>query len=477
MDSASTYYLVDEINIAHFQRALGEEPKARDQVITILNDLEFDASMNTEQILLRMTEIIDVHFIFTPSNVKFDFFENLFSHKNDLHFGERKIHQYGEKGLFHFRIPFLKRRDMETAKFSGKVTITEDKDPQTGSNFQWHNFIDNRDKKRREDIQNHYGASILPESRTNALEQTLCIGNHVNCHLHFTRGEFDAALDANGDEVDHKKAALKQTEKNKEQFKENFARNRNSILRLTNKIRNTILVNLESSINRAEAGTLVAGRIWRNTYLYDNMIFLKNHKNDIGNLTVDILLDASGSQNNRQETIAAEGYIIAESLTRCQIPVRVSSFCTNSSYTVINLFRDYGEVNNNGRIFNYRASGCNRDGLAIRTALHIMKNSPCEHKMLIVLSDAKPLDPQGISTSAHNPVLLDYSDSQGVNDTALEVRKGRLNGTSILCVFTGLDEDIPSVKKIYGHDFVNIKSLEKFADIVGVLIQNELKNL
>jgi len=55
------------------------------------------------------------------------------------------------------------------------------------------------------------------------------------------------------------------------------------------------------------------------------------------------------------------------------------------------------------------------------------------------------------------------------------VRKGQRDGISILCVFTGLDEDIPDAKKIYGYNLVRIKSQERFADMVGIMIQNELK--
>ena len=103
-----------------------------------------------------------------------------------------------------------------------------------------------------------------------------------------------------------------------------------------------------------------------------------------------------------------------------------------------------------------------------------MKKSSYEHKLLIVLSDVKPLDPQGIACGGFRPDQYAYADAPGVNDTAAEVRKGRQNGITVLCVFTGLDEDLPTAKKIYGHDLARIHSPEKFADVVGILIQNVL---
>ena len=60
-------------------------------------------------------------------------------------------------------------------------------------------------------------------------------------------------------------------------------------------------------------------------------------------------------------------------------------------------------------------------------------------------------------------------------DTALEVRRARADGIAVVCVFTGNDEDVPSAKMVYGRDFARIQSLDKFADTVGMLIQNQLK--
>ena len=453
-NEASANYIFNEIEIAHFQKALGLEPKMTGSAFKILNDLEFDKSMNTEQIILKMNKIISVYF----------------------GFGFIPAHYGKKRKLHHHKMPALKfLKILPAAKYSSGINFEKKEHKQNYITSRLQKFIELRIKYQREHIKNYYGTSILPEPQIKSLEQSLCWGNHKNCHLYFTRGEFDMSAGADKDTVYHEKNALEQRNKNKKHYKENFAKNSSSISKLTNKIRNTMLLNLESSYNRSEAGKLAAGKIWRNIYLYDNKIFLKNLKDDIGNLSVDIMLDASTSVIYRQEIIAAEAYIIAESLTRCQIPVKVYSFCSERNYTIINLFRDYGEVTKNDKIFNYYSAGCNRDGLAIRTALYMMRNSTCEHKVLIILSDGVPNDAQGISAGRFNHIHYDYIGDPGVNDTALEVRKGQRDGVSILCVFTGLDEDIPDAKKIYGHNLVRIKSQERFADMVGIMIQNELK--
>ena len=143
---------------------------------------------------------------------------------------------------------------------------------------------------------------------------------------------------------------MEQREVNLEHFNENYIKYKNSILKLTNKIRNTMLAYFESYTGKSEAGKLHIPKIWRNSYVNDNRIFTKVYNNDIGNISIDILLDASASQHARQETIAAQAYIIAESFTECQIPVKVYSFSSLRNYTVINLYRDYDERDKNNQI-------------------------------------------------------------------------------------------------------------------------------
>ncbi len=466
----SFYFLIDELKKAHFQRALGMEPQMSEQVAAILDKLEFDASLTTEEIIQRLHLIIAEHFPLNIASKKKSFFKPVSLLRINLHFRDKKFVKL-------FRRPFT---DVSLISFfSNKPKESESKQDAKGNAVTylkktgvWRKVQAQTENRLRETIQSRYGASLLTETQTRVLEHLLCTGNHKDCHLHITRGDFDPK-----NESEYKKIVSKQKEKNLKHFKQNFARNNNSINQLTNIIKNTMLIQFEPSTYQAQTGLMMAGRVWKSLYLDDNNVFLKTTRDDIGNISVDILLDASGSQINRQEIVSSEGYIIAESLKRCHIPVRVFSFCTNSSFTILNLLRDYEEENKNERIFNYHASGCNRDGLALRTALHMMVKTRYDHKILIVLSDGKPIDPYGISAGGSDPDLNFYSDRVGVNDAAFEVRKGRQNGMSILCVFTGQEEDLPAAKKIYGNDLVCIKSPEKFADIVGILLKNELRNL
>ena len=242
------------------------------------------------------------------------------------------------------------------------------------------------------------------------------------------------------------------------------------------KIQNSVLLYLQPDSVRADAGELEGGRTWRAIRLDDGDVFRRRENTNAGDVSVDILLDASTSQKGRLESISGQAYCIAEALTRCQIPCRVMSFCSMTGYTVVRIYRDYRETNANDRVFEYVANGCNRDGLAVRVVHSMMNDSPCDHRMLIILSDVKPQDIVRVQLEEDGD-YAQYEKEVGIRDTAYEVRRTRADGIAVICVFTGDDEDLPAAKTVYGRDFARIRSSEQLADTVGQLIQNQIRNL
>jgi hypothetical protein len=73
-------------------------------------------------------------------------------------------------------------------------------------------------------------------------------------------------------------------------------------------------------------------------------------------------------------------------------------------------------------------------------------------------------------------VGITYDGIRALTDTAHEVRRLRAEGISVICVFTGDDIDLPSAKMVYGQDFVRIRDFSQFADTVGKLIIDQMKN-
>ena len=112
----------------------------------------------------------------------------------------------------------------------------------------------------------------------------------------------------------------------------------------------------------------------------------------------------------------------------------------------------------------------------MRTAAALMNESSCEHRLMIVLSDVKPQDVVRIRDEEEDS-FSSYEKETGIRDTAYEVRRARAEGIAVICVFTGEDEDLPAARTVYGRDFARIRSIDQLADTVGLLIQNQIRNI
>lgn len=137
---------------------------------------------------------------------------------------------------------------------------------------------------------------------------------------------------------------------------------------------------------------------------------------------MDLTLNAPASWMGHEAVIAAQGYVITGSLTRCGIPVQVCSFSTIQSYTAIRLFRGYEKKGRDRGILDRVTAGWDRDGLALRTASHLAGRSPCEKHLLIVLADINLNDKQRMAPVSGAIWGKEYSGDVGVEDAVVEVR-------------------------------------------------------
>jgi nitric oxide reductase activation protein len=262
---------------------------------------------------------------------------------------------------------------------------------------------------------------------------------------------------------------------NRAYYRSNLLQNRLLISRLSTNIMNSILLHMQPGEIKASSGAINPALAWRAARLNDEKVFVRTENQNAGNVSVDILLDASHSQFRRAAKISSQAYIIAEALSKCHVPCRVMSFCSMSGFTVMRLFNDYSSASDNSGIFDYYTEGCNRDGLAIRAAGNLMSQTSYDHKMLIILSDVKPLGVAKIRKDERD-VGVSYDGIRALTDTAHEVRRLRAEGISVICIFTGEDVDLPSARMVYGQDFVRIRDFSLFADTVGKLIIEQMKN-
>lgn len=326
-------------------------------------------------------------------------------------------------------------------------------------------------------IQRCFGRSMYAPKQLSAIEQQRCTGNHLGCRLWFTRGDPAADVPPSSDSQQLYEQAAEQARLNRAAYAENSELYESALLRLTEQIRNCMLVHQQPEAVTARQGWLDGARVWREPVLGDDRVFLRQDQEPKPGFSVDLLLDGSASRLHCQETIAAQGYILAKSLLNCGIPVRVTSFCSLRGYTVLRVLKDFGEKNGERKIFDYFAAGWNRDGLALRMAAELLNTAPADKHLLILLTDASPDDSHKILPTGKVPLSRDYDGQVGVEDTADEVRALRRKGIRVAAVFMGENANVPNARAIYGQDLAPIRRMDQLSAAAGRLIQTEIREL
>ena len=334
-----------------------------------------------------------------------------------------------------------------------------------------------RETQDRNYIERCFGRSIYSPQRLARIEQQLCTGNHLGCHLWVTRGENAPDEPMSADTQRLYEQAEEQAKRNRAAFSHDNALYQNALLRLTEQIRNCMLVHQQPDRVTARQGFLDGTKVWREPILRDDRVFLRADEEPHPGFTVDLMLDGSASRLHCQETIAIQGYILAKSLASCGIPVRVTSFCSLRGYTVLRILKDFGDKNGERKVFDYFAAGWNRDGLALRGAGELMRSAPADKHLLILLTDASPDDSHKILPSGKVPLSRDYDGQAGIDDTADEVRALRAQGVRVAAVFMGENESVPAANAIYGRDLARIRRMDQLAAAAGRLIQTEIQEL
>ena len=333
-----------------------------------------------------------------------------------------------------------------------------------------------REKEDRSYIERCFGRCLFSPERLARIEQQLCTGNHLGCHLWFTRGGgADKPVSADAQRLYEQ--AAEQAKRNRAAFSHDSALYQSALARLTEQIRNCMLVHQQPEDTAARQGRLDGTKVWREPVLHDGRVFLRSDEESRPDFTVDLMLDASASRLHCQETIAIQGYILAKSLTACGIPVRVTSFCSLRGYTVLRILKDFGDKNGERKVFDYFAAGWNRDGLALRGMGMLMQSAPADRHLLIVLTDASPDDSHRILPSGSIPLSRDYDGQAGIDDTAEEVRALRQRGMRVGAVFMGENASVPAAAAIYGRSLARIRRMDQLASAAGRLIQDEIREL
>lgn len=319
----------------------------------------------------------------------------------------------------------------------------------------------------------HFGNQDLLQGRQAELERIISRGIHKGMKLHLTRGNFEKDMNSRffEDQI------LLQRQANLEAFEKDQHHYRRAIFELREILRKNLFDDFDQSQWRTSRGEVDPQEVWKYYAYGEKNIFNKKYFDRDGSFSVDILLDMSASQQERQEEVAIQGFLITEALVELGIPTRVMGFCNLFNYQILRLFRDYkDDKRQNMEIFSYKASGSNRDGYALRYVFETMKEIQAENQVLIVLSDGRPNDQIHI-IGGSNQEVANYEDEEAVYDTAGEVLQGRIRNKAILGVFTGQDQDLDQEKLIFGHDFVRITDLSRFSTVVGKYLKSVIERI
>lgn len=319
-------------------------------------------------------------------------------------------------------------------------------------------------------VELNFGKSYLPPLEEKRANFQNCRGIHADCSLYFTDGILRNPAARNY----QYEYARKQKSKNKYAYYDHHRVVKRNIQLLTDVLKKAIVLRDETSESICDRGTLIPARLWKVGRTKDAKLFKKEDKNSRQDFVVDVLIDASGSQRQRQEKVVLQAYIIMEALSSVKIPHRVTSFCTFWDYTILQRYREYDDDRSeNERIFEFTTSSNNRDGLAVKAIAQALINREEEKKILIILSDGRPYDVILNRPNARNP--QPYQGDYAIRDTGFEVRKLRNEGICVLGVFAGEEKDLEAEKKIFGKDFAYIRDIENFSKIVGRYLKKQLE--
>ena len=440
----------------HYRISIGEDSGLPDMVDRkLLSEVEIGADVDTEGFIKSLSDTLAKYFTYLPG-----------------------VSARFQKHRFKVPIPrlFFGKKAGVSNEVSGATKLVlgyvENQGGADASAFETDSEKFNRvtEEGLRKYISSYFGKSIYDDKTSEKIQRECCVGNHTGTRIFFTRGESEEKV--TGFAAKMRTEMKKQYKKNEEFFFDNIGSNNAAILELTNRIKNALLTQLEPAAVYSKTGKLNPSLVWKALYLNNNKIFEKQVAEGSGNISVDILLDASASQIHRMDTVSTQGYIIAKALDNCHVPVRVWGYSSMNGYTVMNLYRDYNETSKNNEIFRFFTTGANRDGLALNALIEQMKKNTTSHRVVIWLTDIKPNDMLEVKGKSRN-----YSGDIAVEDMTELVHKAKLENIYVLCAFTGDNADLPNVQKIFGRSFVKVKSLDNFASLVGNMIQAEIRRM
>lgn len=462
--------LIEKIRYGYCRQILGKESNLSAEGEELLSEFDFSNDMTTEQIIGKTKKILSEKFSYTPSLKK---------NKEGVYFLQKVLSPFRSVGKVSATYVRTKKYDEPTGFNEGKTGVLK-----KGKNYLLQFSLNGNPKYALEYVQSTFGKNMYNDFENQRIEEKLCTGKHKESHLLFTKGEKynlkEQSRELPKKEIkeilEFRRECKNQYEKNKEYFEKNRPVYKNSINRLSEQLRITLDSEREIFPLMSNHGKINGGKIWQALYVDNPRVFEKKEQEDKSGFSVDIMIDGSSSRKNSQEFIAAQVYVLAKSLERCNIPCQIYSYCSIRGYTVLRIFKDYSEQKAGKEIFKYVAAGNNRDGLALKGAGHLMEHSPKGKRILVVLTDASPQDDQSATEGAFYK-NNEYTDELAIKDTEKEIHNLKSNNIQVIGIFMGSERGTIAAKEIFGKDFVKIETIHQFSDVVGRILQEKIRNI
>ena len=320
-----------------------------------------------------------------------------------------------------------------------------------------------------------FGRCSLSDQEMRILENELCVGDDGYCRLWVTKGELSDTVHKDALEV--RESAARQKASNERFCAEHASMIEGSVRALSTRIDTIFSSYFKHLPEGARAGRIRPEAAYRLPVLDDTMVFLKDGEEMDPEICVDLLLDASQSRMHSQEVLAAEGFIIAKSLEKIHIPVRVCAFRSIRSYTVLEILKDWKDHDCRG-LHRYYAGGWNRDGLAVET-LGRLDDAPQmqgRQRILLVLTDGSPNDSTPLPSSG---LIMEreYEGEAAVKSAQDAVKRLRESGVRVGAVFHGNTSHLENIHRIYGHAYVRIQKANQLAQGVSDLLLMLLREM
>ncbi|MBR6350923.1 MAG: hypothetical protein IKR93_01200 [Firmicutes bacterium] len=318
-------------------------------------------------------------------------------------------------------------------------------------------------------IREVFGPSVVSAAELRILENELCVEEDEGCRLWIASGRSPEHSE-NKDALEVRLSAEEQKKRNEAFLREHAAEAAEAVKKLSTRLETVFSSYFRPLPEPSRRGRLRTESAYRLPVLNDPKVFLQDGEETEPEIAVDLLLDASQSRMNVQEILSNEAYILAKSLEKTHIPVRVLAFRSLRGYTVLEVLKPFASKDCGG-IMSYFAGGWNRDALAIAAAGRLNDDPalPGRKRILLVLTDASPNDSTPLAGSG-GLLPREYEGAAAVRAAEDTVRALRSEGLLVGAVFHGNSSHLENVSQIYGHAWVRIQKAAQLAQGVSDLL-------